>query len=166
MTAVGSESWLAVHDLMQRYAACVDQADFDGLGELFAHGTMRANVGDDVMTGAEVRDFYAATNRVHPNGTLSTRHLATNVVIDVDDAAGRATARSYFTVLQATDVLALQPIVAGRYHDEFHVVDGAWCFADRMVIVDLIGDMSQHLSIDLRTERVDVADAIGRPLAE
>ena len=107
-----------------------------------------------------VRDLYAATNRLHGDGTPRTHHLVTNVIVEVDPGVdgcepSRARARSYFVAFQATPALPLQPIVAGRYHDEFHVVDGAWCFADHMVIVDLIGDMSQHLSIDLRTERVD-----------
>ncbi len=162
-TAASSES--AIHELMFRYAECVDLADFEGLGELFADGSMRANVGDDVLRGKEVvRDFYAATNRVHDTGTLATRHMATNVILDIDEAADRATARSYFTVFQATPELALQPIVAGRYHDIFERAAGVWRFHERVVLVDLIGDMSQHLSIDLRNERVDVAQAIGRDL--
>ncbi len=30
-------------------------------------------------------------------------------------------------------------------------------------VVDLIGDLSEHLSIDLRTQRVDYEQAVGRP---
>ncbi len=60
------------------------------------------------------------------------------------------TARSYYTVLQQTDALALQPIIAGRYHDTFHRVQGEWCFETREMFVDLTGDLSHHLSFDLR----------------
>jgi hypothetical protein len=71
--------------------------------------------------------------------------VTTNVVIDVDDAAGRADARSYFTVFQATAKVPLQAIVAGRYHDRFVRTDGRWRFADRLVFMDLTGDLSDHL---------------------
>ena len=57
------------------------------------------------------------------------------------------TARSYFTVLQAVPGFTLQPILAGRYHDEFEHVDGEWRFTDRLILPDLIGDLSHHMAI-------------------
>jgi hypothetical protein len=71
--------------------------------------------------------------------------VTTNLVIEVDAANRRGTARSYFTVLQATSRVPLQPIVAGRYHDAFVRADGGWRFADRLIYVDLLGDVSDHL---------------------
>jgi hypothetical protein len=44
------------------------------------------------------------------DGTPRTKHVTTNITINVDDAAGTATSRAYFTVLQALPGLALQPI--------------------------------------------------------
>ena len=38
----------------------------------------------------------------------------------------------------------LQAYIAGRYRDTFERVDGAWLFAERVYIVDLLGDMSAH----------------------
>jgi hypothetical protein len=69
----------------------------------------------------------------------------TNLVIDVDAACTNATARSYFTVLQATDGVPLQPIIAGRYEDQFEKVDGAWRFSERIIHPDLQGDLSKHM---------------------
>ena len=153
------ESILEIQHVMFTYAECVDLARFDDLGALFAHGTLGASGSGGAMRGHEqIRDFYAATNKVHGDGTLRTRHLSTNAIIQIDPSGDLATARSYFVVLQATDEVPLQPIVAGRYHDTFHVVDGRWCFADRLIFVDQIGDMHDHLSFDLRTDPVpDVA---------
>jgi hypothetical protein len=86
------------------------------------------------------------TRRYEDNGTPHTKHVTTNLMVNVDEEAGTATARSYFTVLQALpDSLALQPIIAGRYHDRFEKVDGAWRFSERRMLVDLVGDLSQHL---------------------
>ena len=57
----------------------------------------------------------------------------------------QASARSYYTVLQATDALPLQPIISGRYRDQFQKRDGSWGFTSREMIVDLIGNCSEHL---------------------
>ena len=146
------ESHHAISTLMFRYAECVDRADFAGLSLLFAHAELRSSSaapGEPGMRGEQVGRFYAATNRVHADGTLRTRHLATNAMIDIEEAADRATARSYFVVLQATDRLPFQAIAGGRYEDRFERVEGAWRFAERLIHVDQIGDMSQHLSFDL-----------------
>ena len=101
------------------------------------------------IVGAAVGEFYKSVNRVHSDGTLRTRHLTTNVRIDIDEDADSATARSYFVVLQATDKLPFQPIVGGRYEDRFERVDGKWRFADRMMLVDQVGNVEEHLTFDL-----------------
>jgi hypothetical protein len=75
--------------------------------------------------------------------------MTTNAIIEVEETAGTATARSYFTVLQQLDDLPLQAIVAGRYHDAFRRVDGIWRFHVRRMHVDLQGDLSRHLLIEL-----------------
>jgi 3-phenylpropionate/cinnamic acid dioxygenase small subunit len=149
-----SDSAEQIHRLMYEYAECVDLARFDALGELFAHGQIASqNRPGEVIRGARaVRDFYAAVNRVHPGGTLCTRHLCTNIILDVDEQAGTASARSYFVVLQATDKLPFQPIAGGRYHDRFERVDGRWHFAERFIYLDQIGDVSEHLMLDLGAE--------------
>jgi len=151
MSAGTWESHHAITTLMFRYAECIDQADFEGLARLFAHAQIRSSAGDPTrgIPGARMPEFYAGTNKVHADGTLRTRHLTTNVLIEIDEAADAATARSYYVVLQATPALPFQPIVGGRYEDRFARVDGAWRFADRLIHVDQIGDVSQHLTFDL-----------------
>jgi len=57
----------------------------------------------------------------------------------------RAAARSCFTVLQARPDFPLQAILCGRYHDAFERVGSAWRFADRLILPDLVGDLSRHL---------------------
>ena len=71
--------------------------------------------------------------------------MITNLIFEIDDDAGRAEVRSYFTVLQQTAVLPLQPIIAGRYVDTFERVDGAWVYRRKHIVPDLYGDLSQHL---------------------
>lgn len=153
------EAIVAIQHVMFRYAECVDLARFEELGELFRHGRLSA-AGEEPMRGAApIAKFYAATNKVHGDGTLRTRHLATNPIIDVAPDACSARARSYFVVLQATDAVPLQPIVAGRYQDAFQLVDGRWWFAERIVHVDQIGEMKDHLSFDLRHDPIPRIEA-------
>lgn len=140
----------AIRRLLHRYAECVDAADWEGLGALFARGEIRAARMASPARGADaVRRLYAAANRVHEDGTLRTLHLVANEIVDVAGDARTATARSAFLVIQATPRLPLQPIAAGRYRDRF-VRDGeAWWFAEREIRLALTGDVSEHLRIAL-----------------
>jgi 3-phenylpropionate/cinnamic acid dioxygenase small subunit len=162
---MGAGSWESHHaitSLMYRYTECIDAADFAGLGRLFEHGQIRSTAATDPeqgLPGAAMSEFYRKTNKVHPDGTLRTRHLTSNVRVDVDEQAGIATARSCYVVFQATPKLPLQPIVGGRYEDRFQRVDGVWHFAERLIHVDQVGDLSEHLEIDLAAGKVRLEDA-------
>lgn len=140
----------AIENLVYAYAERIDAGDLAGVAELFRNGRIQAAPGV-VFEGAEqVQGLYESTTRIHGDGTPRTRHVITNVAIEVDDDAGTAAARSYYTVFQQTDELPLQPIIAGHYHDTFHRVDGEWCFDTREMFVDLTGDLSHHLLFELR----------------
>ena len=137
----------AIAGLVFRYAELVDEGAFDRVAQLFAHATFRAVVGSDVYTrtGAdEVREQFERMVITY-DGRPSTKHVTTNVVVEVDPTGTSATARSYYSVLQARPELPLQVIIAGRYHDAFAHVDGDWRFNDRLVFSDLLGDLSHHL---------------------
>src|SRR5829696_3698032 len=103
--------------------------------------------GTEVARGREaVLALYEGTTRRYEDGTPRTKHVVTNVVVDVDSPEpDAASARSYFTVLQAVDGVPLQPIVAGRYHDQFARIEHVWRFTERVMHVDLVGDVSRHL---------------------
>ena len=137
--------------LIFTYAERIDAGDFDGLADLFAEAVVTAEGG----LAARGRDEFLAmmtawTRRYPDDGTPKTKHVTTNLIIDADDEAGTATCRSYFTVMQSVPgTLPLQPVVAGRYRDQFERVDGVWRFTARHMTIDLVGDLSQHLMIEL-----------------
>jgi 3-phenylpropionate/cinnamic acid dioxygenase small subunit len=134
----------AIEKLIMTYAELVDGGDFAGLGTLLADATFTGGGGP--VSGADaIEQMFRDTLIVYDDGTPRTRHLVTNVVIEVDDQAGTAGARSYFTALQALPGLALQPIASGRYRDRFGRRGGQWRFLERRVSVDLVGDASHHL---------------------
>ena len=141
--------------LVYAYAERIDGGDFAGVADLLADAEVTAEGTDRRWRGRdEVLRLYESGTRRHADGTPRTKHVTTNLVVDVDEDAGRATARSYYTVLQAVPgELALQPIVAGRYRDRFERADGRWRFAARHLVVDLVGDLGHHLRFDLAAER-------------
>jgi 3-phenylpropionate/cinnamic acid dioxygenase small subunit len=139
-----------IENLVYAYAERIDAGDLAGVAELFRDGRIQAAPGI-VFEGADaVRGLYEGATRLYDDGTPRTRHVTTNVAVEVDDDAGTGTARSYYTVFQQTDDLPLQPIIAGHYHDSFHVVGGRWAFDTREMFVDLTGDLGHHLLFELR----------------
>ena len=144
----------AIAALVYAYAERIDGGDFEGVADLLADAEVTAEGTDRRWRGRdEVLRLYESGTRRHADGTPRTKHVTTNLVVDVDDVSGTATARSYYTVLQAVPgELALQPIVAGRYRDRFERVRGSWRFAGRHLVVDLVGDLGHHLLFDLEGE--------------
>ena len=134
----------AIRALIHEYAERIDNGDLDGVASLFTDGTWSSPGRGTPLRGAEqVRRAYDGV--ILYDGIPSTKHVISNVTIEMADDRTTATARSYFTVLQARPDFPLQPVIAGRYHDRFEHVDDAWRFADRQIIPDLIGDLSRHL---------------------
>jgi hypothetical protein len=127
---------------MYTYADLQDRADFDGVAALFAHGVFQRGDGKE-FRGQEIAEHRKRVNVVHDGG-LGTRHVTSNVTIEVDEEHDTATADSYYMVVQGTASMPLQVIVAGRYHDRFDRVDGEWRFTHRRSFTDLYGRMDEH----------------------
>ncbi len=146
-----SSARVEVAILVYAYAERIDVGDFAGLADLFAESEVSFEGFDDVRRGRdEVQALYEATTRRYGDGTPHTKHVTTNLIVEVSPHGERATARSYFTVLQAVPgALALQPIVAGRYRDEFACTDGTWHFTRRHIAIDLVGELAHHMLIAL-----------------
>ena len=142
-----------IENLIYTYAERIDAGDLAGVAELFRHAEIVAPAQGSRTAGYdEVLAMYQQACRLYePAGTPLTKHITTNVIIEVGEAGTAASSRSYFTVIQATDALPLQPIISGRYRDEFARDDQGWHFTRREMHVDLIGDCSAHLLYDAAT---------------
>jgi 3-phenylpropionate/cinnamic acid dioxygenase small subunit len=130
--------------LIHGYAELLDAGDLDGVATLFADADYGTPNQGRIRGTEKVRKVYDPVI-LYDDGTPRTKHVITNVTITVEPGAMTASAKSYFTVLAQIDDTPLQPIIAGRYHDEFEHVDGAWRFSERMILPDLIGDLSRHM---------------------
>jgi len=139
-----------IRRLLFTYCELMDAGEFDALADLFVDAVLTDEHGNVVADGrdAMLRLWRGGTHLY--DGSPRTRHVTANSIIDVADDEQTAAARSSYVVFQATDQLALQPIITGRYRDRFNRrADGAWCFAERCFVVDHIGDLSQHLRYEV-----------------
>jgi len=134
-----------IENLILRYAELVDDGDFAGVGELLADATYCGS-GAPLVGRAEIEQWFRDTLIVYPDGTPRTQHVTTNIAIEWDDSSSdEAFARSYVTVLQAVPDDVPELIAAGRYRDRFVRRDGSWHWAERVVNIRLVGDISKHL---------------------
>jgi 3-phenylpropionate/cinnamic acid dioxygenase small subunit len=145
-----SDARNAIEHIVYGYAERVDAGDFAGVADLFAHARYKGGGPEDpgVEGSQPVLEIMESMVRRYDDGTPRTKHVTTNLIVDADDDAGTAAARSYFTVFQQLEGFRLQPIIAGRYHDQFARVDGTWRLTERVIFCDLLGDLSQHLNGD------------------
>jgi 3-phenylpropionate/cinnamic acid dioxygenase small subunit len=135
----------AITTLIYTYAERMDAGDLKGVAQLFAEAALHSNQRAEVQRGsAAVLETFRSSVALY-DGVPCTKHVTTNVIIDLDAQRRTATARSYFTVLQARPELPLQVVIAGRYHDQFARPEDTWHFTDRMIYIDLLGDLRFHL---------------------
>ncbi|WP_338923014.1 nuclear transport factor 2 family protein [Pseudomonas silesiensis] len=141
-----STSAVKISNLLYRYAECLDSGQLVEAAELFRHARIKVQSQGDLLDHTALLGIWQRRIKLYPCGTPRTRHVISNPIIDIDEAAGTATVRSCYTVLQATDTLPLQPIAAGRYFDEFEHVGGIWRFSFRDYShLEMIGDLTGHL---------------------
>ena len=139
----------SIENLIFRYARYVDTAQYEALGDLFTHARITANKTDQIFVGAAaVRDYWRMSNKRFPCGTPRTHHVITNLEFE-PDAGDALNVRSCFSVFQATPTVPLQPIACGRYHDVFERVDGDWRYRSKHIEVTLLGDLSDHLNVEI-----------------
>ncbi len=152
----------AVHEisnLVYGYAEALDRGDLAAVAAFFEFCTIRVDGLPNTARGsAEVLEFFkpvifykgdSTADQYDPASVPATRHLTTNLIIDVAHDLRTATARSYFTVIQGRADFPLQPIIAGRYHDRFECIGQRWRFCERLEYIDLVGDLSRHLTMSL-----------------
>jgi hypothetical protein len=149
-----ADSAREIESLLHIYAERIDAGDLNGVADLFAHGRIATSPGappEQVVEGRErVLAMYEGSTRIYDDGIPHTRHVTTNSIIELEDGDQNGSARSYFTVFQQVDDFPLQAIISGRYHDTFQCIDGRWWFDTRIMLVDLVGDLSRHLLFKLR----------------
>jgi hypothetical protein len=82
--------------IVHRYCELFDTGQLDKFATQFEYGQWHR-----AEPGAAATRRWIDEHVLLYDGLPATKHLTTNLIVDVDEDAGTATARSYITVLQA-----------------------------------------------------------------
>ena len=127
-----------ITDLMNLYCSAIDSGDLKTFAWLFANATW---IAEGRVPGPE-----SMNNMIlYADGTPRTKHVITNLTLDIDEAASTASGHSYVTVYQQTPEFPLQAIFVGEYYDAFSLSAQGWAFTRREIRHSLIGNMRAHL---------------------
>ena len=139
----------ACTNVLYEVAEAMDAADFATLERLLEHASLVDGASGHVLAvgGPAAVAHFRSIVKVHDDGTWRTKHVTTNPIVAIE--GDTATIRSMYTVFQQTATLRLQPIIAGRYHDSFTRLGDRWYLSERRYFADLVGDLSEHLTIEL-----------------
>ena len=138
-----------VANLVFGMAEAIDDGDHDRIEALFGDATFQLADREPRVGGAAFRRT-VERSVIHYDGRPRTLHVITNLQIDVDDERGVARSKAYVTVLQAVADFPLQPVLTGRYHDEFASDDsGIWHWVARRMQMEHLGDTSRHTKTTL-----------------
>lgn len=145
-----------IENILFGYARAVDKGDLDTIARLFEHGQIRVEGQSDTFKGSEgVRQMFAKftvfyNEKLEPidplkeQGRPFTQHNTTNLMFEyINDDSARC--HTCFTVVQNMPGEPIQTIITGRYEDSFTFNNGVWYLADRLEVMNLIGDLSKHL---------------------
>lgn len=128
----------------------LEDGDFDRVGRLLRHATFGADrLGRRFIRGEQaIRDQYRKTNITYPGRGRATREIYTNVLIEIDLDAGTAKSTTAYTVAQQTPDGAsrFELLVAGRYEDEWALIEGEWHWTDRYIVVQFRNDLDRHMT--------------------
>ena len=133
-------------NLLYSYAELVDKGDGNAVAELFRDATVKWGSDAQETFGSEpILELFKNVIRLHDDGTPRTHHMVTNPIVKLSANGQSATCRSYYTVIQQTEKIALQVIAGGRYNDWLEKRDGAWRFTRREYFMDFRGNVSDHV---------------------
>jgi len=119
---------LAIRRLLAEYCQLCDDGRFPELVDRFARSGSFV-FGDHVITG---RDALIAWFEHTQAPARRGKHLTSNVIVELAAGGEVAMVASDFVFLGFVQGV-LTPIVAGRYVDEMHRIDGIWRIDRRVV---------------------------------
>lgn len=137
----------AIANLVHRYAQHVDAGELEDAAALFTHAqiNLRTTDGNEITDASGLLEHWRRVAILYDDGTPRTKHIMTNLIIEVSDDGDWATCSSYYTVLQVDRSGAMAVILAGRYLDQFQCSDGEWRFSAREYCpANFVGDVSRH----------------------
>lgn len=135
---------IEIDRLLTEYCFAIDTGRLEDCAALFEHAEFSFEGFATVHGKAGVMGILSGII-LHEDGTPRTRHILSNVRIDVADDGTSAKGQSYVTTLQQAGDQPLQAVFTGHYFDKFKKIDNKWAFVKRGVFGPHFGDMSRHM---------------------
>ena len=131
-------------NLLHSYPELVNTGQFEAVGELFRYGEVSVVGNPKVSRGAEeVAAMYRDSTFVPSTGPDSLLYTS-NLRVEIDGDTAKA--RSYFIAFHQKPDNVIAPVVGGRYQDTLAKQDGKWIWKARVMQIDLVGDLGDHLA--------------------
>lgn len=132
--------------LINQYSFTIDSGDLEGFAALFEKGEwIFANA--EAVKGKDLKEKVLDKIILYDDGTPRTRHMTTNMDIEIDEALGVATCTRYVFVVQQTEQLPLQVIYSGEYKDEFARNEKEqWYYKRLKIEKPFFGELKNHLT--------------------
>ena len=130
-TTLSAQDRSAIHDLMARYAWCLDRGDIDGLAGTFTpDGAIHSAATGRVFEGTEGIKAFAA-NALSQSGFAGRQHHIHPLTIAATD--GGYFAISYWMVVTWDAGTEPRIVALGYYRDTCVQVDGQWRFKTKII---------------------------------
>jgi 3-phenylpropionate/cinnamic acid dioxygenase small subunit len=130
-----------IHDLLARFAHCLDAGEFDRLEGMFAEDATFAVEPDPGIVPAcidgssAIRAAFEARRASYAD-QAQRRHVVSTIVVD-EISADRAHARSFLTIISTpSEGGAIELRGSGVYDDVFARSEQGWRFAERRLTLD------------------------------
>lgn len=133
-----------INRLLFAYCTGIDTGRLDDTAKLFAKGTWFLNP-DTPLSGSDEVATFLNDSVILYDGVPATRHVVSNIRIELAEDRRSARAQSYVIVFQSLPGKAPAVMFQGAYDDTFAHDGTAWHFDVRRIVTDGTGDMSGHL---------------------
>ena len=139
-----------IAQLYYRYAMHIDKGEFEAVASLLSKATVFGPENIQLAKGAgEILEMYTNLIRIYPDtNTPKTQHLINNIVLE-EITGDRAFTKANYTVMQAVNGDTIETIICGEYQGKFTCTKGEWEFTEHHMTPTIVGDMSQHLKVNV-----------------
>ncbi|NND82384.1 MAG: nuclear transport factor 2 family protein [Gammaproteobacteria bacterium] len=140
----------AIENLLHRYADYIDRGELREVARLFTAGSVLDPAGNVMAAGEQaVFEMYSGLIRIYPDSaTPRTQHLISNLILD-HESSDEIHSRANFSVMQQLASGSIETIICGQYRTVFVCQAGTWLIKEHQMLPRLIGDMSEHLLMEL-----------------
>ena len=139
------DSRTQITHLINQYGFTIDTGDLQGFAQLFENAEWTVE-GTEPRVGTQQVLDALSTVRIYEDGTPRTKHIVSNLDLEINEVNNSAESQCYVTVFQQTNDFPLQAIFCGHYFDGFQRVEGLWKFRQRIIRYMMVGDLSAHLN--------------------